>query len=209
MKITWTILLFFISLTSVGQRFSVSPDKMNILYQDVDNPLTITVENCPCNQMVVKTDNGKIVGNNCSYYFYTDSGWNANITIYKKAKQKLVKVGQSTFRVKAFPYPVPKVGPSAGGKIRAIILKNQQYIRAYDDHVYIHTEIDSFTVSIIRGDTCFFSQIENKTNQFSQELINALSEIKSGDTVIFKNLFARRPSGKQISLEPLILYVTD
>lgn len=211
MKIIWTILFSIISFSSVGQRFSVSPDKMNILYQDVDNPLTITVENCPCSQMIVKTDNGKIEGKNCSYYFHTDSGWKANILIYKRVKQKLVKVGQSTFRVKSIPYPVPKVGPSAGGNIKAIVLKNQQFIRAdYDDfEIDIFSPIDSFTVSIIRGDTCVYNQINNRTSAFSKELVNALSAIKEGDTVIFKNIFGRRYNGEAIKLQPLIFYVTD
>ena len=211
MKITWTILFFAISFCSFGQRFSVAPDKMNILYQDVDNPLTITVENCPCNQMVVKTDNGKITGENCSYYFYTDSGWKANIIIYRKVNQKLVRIGQSIFRVKPIPYPAPKVGPSAGGRIKAVVLKNQQFIRTDFDGFDIASfnSIDSFTVSIIRGDTCFYAQINNYTSAFSKELINALSEIKEGDTVIFKNIIARRHNGKSVKLEPLIFFVTD
>lgn len=184
---------------------------MNIFYQDVDNPVTITVENCPCNQMIVKTDNGKIVGKNCSYYFYTDSGWKANITIYRKANKKLVKVGQSIFRVKPIPYPVPKVGPSAGGKIKAIVLKNQQFIRADFDDIQIDSfnPIDSFTVSIIRGDTCIYNQLNNKTNAFSKELTSALSEIKEGDTVIFKNIFGRRHNGEAVKLQPLIFFITD
>jgi len=211
MKISWTILFSIVSFSSLGQRFSVSPDRMNIFYQDVDNPVTITVENCPCSQIIVKTDNGRIEGKNCNYYYHTDSGWKANIIIFRKSNHKLIKVGQSTFRVKPIPYPVPKVGPSAGGKIKAVVLKNQQFIRAdYDDfEIDIYSPIDSFTVSVIRGDTCIYNQLNNKTNAFSKELINALSEIKEGDTVIFKNIFGRRHNGEPVKLQPLIFFVTD
>ena len=184
---------------------------MNVLYADVDNHLTIAVENYPNNSIIVKTNNGKISRSNGSYIFHTTQIGTADIILYKKINGKLKKIGKSTFRVKLIPYPIAKVGPSAGGRIQGIVLKSQQYIRADYDFIDIdiRTPIDSFTVNIIPSDTCFFKQIKNLTNKFSQELIEALKIIKKGYVVIFKDIMARRYNGEIIELDPIYFIIRD
>ena len=54
--------LIILSLSSFSQKFSVSPDKNNVFYIGVDNPITIAVENTSCNSLIVKSTNGKISG---------------------------------------------------------------------------------------------------------------------------------------------------
>lgn len=81
--------LFLILLTfknSHGQKFSIAADKMNILYVGVDNPITIAVENSSNKSIIIKTNNGKITGNNGSYTFRSNEVGKAEISIYKKIK---------------------------------------------------------------------------------------------------------------------------
>jgi hypothetical protein len=206
--------ILFLSLcfvSAAGQRFSIAADKMNVLYADVDNPLTIAVENYPSNSIIVKTDNGIISGGQGSYVFRSNQIGKADITLYKKVNGKLKQIGKSSFRVKLIPDPTPKVGPSAGGKIQKIILKSQQYIRA--DYagidIDINIPIDSFTVTIIRGDTCISKELKNYTNKFSKELTDALAEIKQSDIVIFKDIYSKRYNGETRVLEPIFFFIRD
>ena len=206
--------ILFLSLcfvSAVGQRFSIAADKMNVLYADVDNPLTIAVENFPSNSIIVKTDNGTISGSQGSYVFRSNQIGKADITLYKKVNGKLKQIGKSSFRVKLIPDPIAKVGPSAGGKIQKIILKSQQYIRA--DYagidIDINIPIDSFTVTIIRGDSCISKELKNYTNKFSKELTDALAEIKQSDIVIFKDIYSKRYNGETRVLEPIFFFIRD
>ena len=184
---------------------------MNILYAGVDNPLTIAVENYSNSSIVVKTNNGKISRSNGSYTFFTTQIGTADIILYKKTNGKLKEIGKSSFRVKLIPYPIAKVGPSAGGRIQGIVLKSQQYIRADYDFIDIdiRTPIDSFTVNIIPSDTCFFKQIKNYTNKFSPELTEALAGIKKDYVVIFKEIIAKRYNGEVIELDPIYFIIRD
>lgn len=195
----------------MGQRFSIAADKMNVLYADIDNPLTIAVENIPSNSIIVRTDNGTISGSQGSYVFRSSQIGKADITLYKKVNGKLKQIGKSSFRVKLLPDPIAKVGPSSGGKIQKIILKSQQYIRA--DYagidIDINIPIDSFTVTIIRGDTCTSKELKNYTNKFSQELIDALAEIKQSDIVIFKDIYSKRYNGESRVLDPIFFFIRD
>lgn len=212
MKNIFSLFILFFCLTSAaGQKFSVALDRNNILYQGIDNPLTIAVENYPCNSIVVKTDNGKVLGKACSYYFHTDTGWKANIILYKKVKGHLIKIGSSIFRVKPIPDPIAKVGPSAGGDIQKAVLRNQQYIRAdYEGFdIDIRTPIDSFSVYFISGDTCISKHVKNYTGKFSKELIDALSEIKQNDIVIFKDIYTTRYNKEVKILKPVFLFIKD
>ncbi|MGH2565356.1 MAG: GldM family protein, partial [Ginsengibacter sp.] len=103
------------------------------------------------------------------------------------------------------------VGPSSEGSISGQILKHQQYIRAdYECCGFdARAAIDSFTICIVRGDTCFYNEIKNIGNKFNDEIINALSNIKKDDTIIFKKIFAKGPDDKSIPLKPIIFFITD
>ena len=212
MKNIFSILFFVLCFVSAaGQRFSIATDRMNILYADVENPITIAVENIPNKSIVVKTNNGKISRSNGSYMFFTTLIGTADIILYKKSNGKLKEIGRSSFRVKLIPNPTAKVGPSAGGRIQGIVLKSQQYIRADYDFIDIdiRTPIDSFTVNIIPSDTCFFKQIKNYTNKFSQELTEALAGIKKDYIVIFKDIIAKRYNREIIELDPIYFIIRD
>ena len=206
-----TFSLFFYCFASYAQTISIGADRNNILYAGLDNPLTIAVENTSNKIIIVKTDNGTISGNGGKYIFHSKVTGKADIIIYKKIKGKAKEIGRGYFRVKSIPAPVPKVGPSSGGYIKGEILKHQQYIRAdYECCGFdARAPIDSFTICIVRADTCFYKEIKNIGNKFNDEITNALAGIKKDDTVIFKKIFARDPDNKSIPLTPIFFFITD
>jgi hypothetical protein len=204
-------LLFFKYFISDAQRFSISADQNNVLYVGLDNPLTIAVENFPSEAIIVKADNGTITGNRGRYMFIATKIGKANIIIYKKIRGQIKEIGRNVFRVKPIPAPMPYVGPSSGGYISSNILKQQQYIRAaYECCGFdARASIDSFTICILRGDSCFYKEIKNIGSKFNDEIINELSLIKKDDTVIFKKIFAKGLENESIPLIPILFFITD
>ena len=210
MKKLTTIIAFFVFYSASAQKFSISADKNNVLWIGVDNPLTIAVENYPSNQIVVKADKGEIIGGYGNKYIYRGSEPDGiSIILYKKSNLK--EIGRWSFRLKHIPDPVPKVGPSGGGDIQRIVLINQQYIRADIENFDFNAMfgIDSFTLNVIRTDTCFFKEIINIGSKFGNAVSEALSSIKKNDIVIFKKIYAKGPDGRSRLLSPLVFTIIE
>ena len=207
-------LLVLISLLSfhsvvVSQNFSLSAVKNNVLYIGVDNPLSFAIENYPANQIIVKVDKGVVEGYGRNYSYRGTEPGTVVFTIYKKSN--LEEIGRINFRAKYIPDPVPKVGISKGGIIQAVVLKNQQFIRAELENFDFNAvfEIDSFTLNVIRTDTCYFKEVINIGNKFGSAVVEALMGIKRNDIVIFKKIYVIGPDGRQRLISPLVLTITD
>jgi hypothetical protein len=97
---------FFVlmTLSCLAQKVAVSTDRNNLLYLEVDNPLTIAVENKSCKEIIVTTDNGIITGQNGSYNCKPKSIGLANIIVSIKQNEKIKELQRVAFRVK---YLVP------------------------------------------------------------------------------------------------------
>jgi GldM C-terminal domain len=202
------ILFSLCCFLSRGQRFSISADKMNVLYIGVSNPLSIIVENIPSNSIIVKSDNGTITGNNGRYEFQGGKVGRTQITLYKKINGKIKEIGKGFFRVKQLPLPIFKI---ASGKDRMpkVEIANQQYVRAEleDFDIDIRYNIDSFKVCIVSSDTCKFSVKTNYGNKISEEILNEFKMLKQNDVVVFKDIFIKQPDGTQDMLAPRIITI--
>lgn len=205
--------VFFCQLSA--QQIAVSPDRNNIFYVGIDNPITVTAENCSCNELVVKASNGTLTGKGCQYLFRGIEQGRADITVYKKTGKKLKEIGNNAFRVKRIPPPVFKIGPYGGSnyslerKAQRVVLAGQQFVRAdlenFDFDVRFN--IDSFSVKIFYGDSCKTKTFFNSTGKISQQLSDAFSILKKDDIVIFNKIFAKGPDGQEWELVPLILTI--
>jgi len=186
-----------------GQLISISSDNNKILYAGIENPLMIVVSNVSPKNFVVKTDNGKLSGENGHYYFYTDTGSIVNITLYKKGSNE--KIGSVTCFVRQIPDPSPTLGTYSGGEIPLEYIKSQPGIRTNHQSIY-YTKglpIISFTVSIIRNNDYVFKEIKNEVDTFSKEVSKAFQQLKPGDSVVINNIFAKRHDGSLTILNTL------
>ena len=106
MKKYFLLLLTHLSvITFYGQNIAVAADKMNVLYVGIDNSITIAAENCYNKSLVVIATNGKLIKDNGQYLFRSETVGATEITVYKKEKGKLIKLGSTFFRLKAFHSP--------------------------------------------------------------------------------------------------------
>lgn len=85
----------------------VSPEKMNVLYIGVPNPLAISVPGIPADRVTAKISNGSISGNNGSYSANVTSTGTVTVDVYANIDGSNKKMGDMTFRVKKIPKPTP------------------------------------------------------------------------------------------------------
>jgi hypothetical protein len=203
-----TTVILLVTVVSRSQDISIANEKMNIFYKGIDNPISFAADGVSSKSLIIKANNGTVSKQYGYYTFRSDSIGKAEIIIFKKVQGKLKEIGRRAFRVKTIPDPIPKVGPSAGGRIVTAVLKAQQYIRADIENfdIDIKTPIDSFTICITRGDSCYYKELQNSGSKFNDDVIQALSKVKNGDTVIFKNIFGRNVYGELKEFDSVVFF---
>ena len=142
----------------------------------------------------MKTNNGKVTGAKGKYYYYTDTGFAANIVVFKKTKNGEEVVGLYPFRIRQIPDPEAKVSGQKGGKIPAALIHFATSISSDTETFYFEKglPITYFALSIVRDNKYVYQDIKNTGEQFNEEIKDALSHIEPGDSVIFKDIFATR-----------------
>ena len=211
MKKYFVLLLTILFTVSVhGQGIAVAADKMNELYISIDNPITIAAENISNKSLIVKTTNGKLTGEKGQYIFRSETVGPAEISVYKKLNSKLIKLGSAVFRVKGIPLPTFKIG-SGRLSVTKVELISQQFVRADIEGFDFEAKfpVDSFTVCIVRADTCRYAVIKNIGNKINDEIRNEFQQLKEKDIVIFKKIYAKTPGGIEVELMPVMININN
>ena len=199
---------------SFSQKVAVELELNNVLYIELENPIRIAAENISCKNLIVKTDNGAIAGENGIYICTPKFIGPANITIYTNQEGRLKKIKTLPFRVK-FYVPIENIqfyfaNCSNSCKMSKSELLKQRFVRAEVvnmdfDYKY---PVDSFKVEIRYEDSVkIFNNIGNEINR---ELLNEFSLLKKDSQILFTDIHSHRPVTESIIiLSPLKLIITE
>lgn len=199
--------LFIFNPLLFAQHVTVSNEAENVFHLGIDNPVSVTVENCPCNQLRIKATNGTITGSNCEYTFRPRSIGRVQILVYRKVDKNLKKLQSLNFRVKPIPDPSFKIGPYGfNAKADSRVIAAQEYVRAELSGEYGcgTIPIKNFTVSILYTDSCKIQVFQNSTGKLSDEIREAFKKIKKGDIIIFRGINVMLLDGTISEISPLL-----
>lgn len=93
---------------------AVSPDKMNVFYIGVDNPISVSAAGVAPENLVVNISGGTLSGSRGKYIVRVNSGTEATVSVGGKFGDKTTSMGSFKFRVKRVPDPVCYVGSIKG-----------------------------------------------------------------------------------------------
>lgn len=96
----------------------VSPEKLNILYLGVQNPLAISAPGISADKLKLSISAGSLSGNNGKFNAFLTSG-PSEVTVNVTAEispGKTMKLGAFPFKVKKLPDPLPSFAGSYGGE---------------------------------------------------------------------------------------------
>lgn len=201
-------LLLFMIMTGVApaaaQDAAVDIDKMHVAYVTVDNPITISLENVPCNKLSLAVDIGTLQKGlgDCQYTFTTDKPGRAVFTISKKEGAKYIEAGKVTYLVKPLPRPTAMIAGKHGGTIAVAIFKAQEGMIARLNGFDFDTsfKIASFQMEVVRDGKVLLST-KNNGNVFEPVARTILTHVAPGDMVAFSNIMCFMPDKRQIELE--------
>jgi gliding motility-associated protein GldM len=185
---------------------TVSPDKMNVFYIGVDNPVSVSAPGFAKDKIRVGISAGSITGSNGSYIVKVTQRGEVKVTVSgEQEKGKNAVLGVSTFRVKPIPPPHVKFANKGGGTLSVAAMKSQNRIFAIleDFDFAANFTINHFTMFIAkpRADILKF---ESNSNQFTPEMSAAMNGLVPGSRITFDFVFATGPDGMKRSLDPII-----
>ncbi|MBB5635831.1 gliding motility-associated protein GldM [Pedobacter cryoconitis] len=184
---------------------TVSPDKMNVIYAGIPNPFSVSAAGFPLESVKASISGGSMSGSNGKYNVSVGGdqiGKVVNITVTASNAGKTLNLGSQQFRVKALPTPKAFIKGKSGGNVELEWLSRANVIETeLDDFVFdIKYKVIRFNATFInpRSDAV---NIPNNGGSFSGQIKGALNSIKPGATVIFKDIIAEGPDGRQKNLD--------
>ena len=186
----------------------VSPDKMNVLYIGVNNPISVSAPGTPTDKVRVSMSAGSISSaGGGKYNVRVSSPGTAHISVSAEvAPGKTQTLSSTEFRVKRIPDPIAKFAGKTGGSMATVALKAQNALFAKLDNFDFDAsfKVTKFTMILAkpRADAIVLS---TSGGQLSSSMSSALNGIVPGTRVIFDNIVAVGPDGTSRQLNAVAL----
>ena len=185
---------------------AVSPDKMNVLYVGVDNPLTITA-GAGSEKVSAQFSGGSItkLGGN-KYVAKPSQGISGEhyVTVLVEGKA----VGKIGFRVKQLPSPSAYVGSLKQGSVPSANFKAMGGVIAKleDSEFDAPFEVVSYSVGAKSDDIPDYMPISNSGSRWTGSAASLISRLKPGALVIISEIVVRDMGGKTRTLNGSLTY---
>lgn len=181
----------------------VSPDKMNVLYIGVPNPVTVSAPGVPTASINANISGGSLSGSGGHYIASVSSIGKARITV---TGEKGMVLGTTEFRIKRIPDPKAQFAGKSGGSTGSANIRAQDRLFAQLDGFDFDAKfnVTHFTLLVVkpRQDAIILS---GSGGELTGAMHSALNTVTPGTTVIFKDIVAVGPDRSPRSLDPIVL----
>lgn len=185
---------------------TVSATKMNVFYEGVVNPLSLSVPGVPADRVSATASNGTLTKvSTGSYTISPKAGRDCDITVSAEIGGKTVSIGTYTFRVKKLPDPIAYLpnGNSkfTGGAIAKSVLTEASSLLAElkDSDFDAKFNIVSFTLNSF--DSMGNSVLAQSDGaKFSSKQKDQIKKLRRGKSVYITQIKAKGPDGSVRSL---------
>lgn len=185
----------------------VSPDKMNVLYIGVPNPISVSAPGIAKEKLHVSMSSGSLSGSNGKYVATVSSIGESTITVSGEiAPGKTAVLGSTMFRTKRIPDPKPQFAGKSSGTTSAANIRAQDRLFAklegFDFDARFNVTRFTLMIAKPRQDVIIYS---TNSGELSAQMRTAMNSVTPGTTVVFKDITAVGPDGTQRSLDSIVL----
>lgn len=175
----------------------ISPVKMNVFYEGVENPVKVSVPGVAPSQLSIVWSNVTARQDGDQWVVIPNGGSAGKmcvVSVSVKQDGKTQSLGSSEFRIKRVPNPVAKVAKLTEGKIKKTTLVAQAGVFAEMDNFDFALEfkVTAFTVSTLKGG--YLKEVSVQGNLFSKEQQDLIKGLSPGAKVFFDQIRAVCPS---------------
>ena len=188
----------------------ISPVKMNVFYEGVENPVEISVPGVPSENLRVNITNARSVKRGNQYIVSPNAGTSGGesvISVSAQINNRAQSLGRQIFRIKRVPDPIATIGGVREGKMGKGLLMAQMGVIAEMENFDFDLKwtISKFTVSTTRGGYQVDETSEsNMLTEAQKELIKSTSR---GQKVYFENIRAIGPGGTRRALGSITITI--
>jgi len=191
---------------------SVSPTKMNVLYVGIDNPLAITAPGFPKDKVTayMSPPNGTFNGRSGEFNVNPYSTGNTEIIVTAELDDGTKQVmGRFPFRIATVPDPVAMVANKSGGRISGSVLGVQKGMFAVLEDFYFELQfnISRYTMYYIPKRSGGIRTEDGVGPLFTTSMENIFDNLRSGDKVLFMDIWARGPDRRPRELNPITFVI--
>lgn len=189
-------------------RATVSATNMNMLYQEIENPVSISVPGVPSEnirpQISPSGQTRLTTQPDGTYIAYVQDGvTEATITVNAYIEGQLTKIDDMLFRARPVPRPIARIAGYEGGRISRQALTAAGRIDAHmgDDFVFAGVEwnVTAFDmITITRGEERRARQTDGSS--LTQEMIGYINDAGTRQNFFFNNIIAEGPGGARRNL---------
>ncbi len=186
---------------------SVSPDKMNVFYIGVDNPVTVTAAGTPADQIRATVAGGSMIPRGNSHYIVrVKKPGRTRVTVSANGRT----LGSAEFRVKTLPDPITTIGAKGtsyykGGLCPKSTLLALRGINATMENFdfELSYRITQFMVTCNIGG--FDESARSSSRNFTPQQKNIIRKAKRKSRVIIEGVKCVGPDGRSRKINDLVL----
>jgi gliding motility-associated protein GldM len=187
----------------------VAPEKMNVLFVGLDNPVAVSVPGVSNNKVHASLSAGTLTPNpkaGAGHFIanVNSSTPNVSINVTAEIDNRQTPMGKFDFRVKSVPNPTATMGGKAeGGNINKNLLLASALIPVMKDFYFeLYWQITEFKMSIA-GKGIEYTEFTGKGNTLDDAMKNAIGRARAGAKVYFEYIKARQINTKDNSTRQL------
>lgn len=208
MKTLYLVLcLSLTALTTAGQGNEkgavVAATYMNVLYRGVSNPIAIAVPGIASENVAATVTNGTIKKVNEGWEIIPGDQDLSQVSVMVNGK----KVSEKEFRVRNIPVPEASfAGKNNGVASKELVSETETLEVKLGDFVWnLRFTITGFRMRYTRDNADY--EFVSDSNMLTNEMKSAISGLKKGETLIFKDIKSIGPDGRAKDLSPIILKI--
>lgn len=187
----------------------ISPSKMNVFYNGVDNPVEISIPGISNITPTINRGTIKPAGTGTGFIVQPEPGTTScDITVFAIVDGVKRNMGSKNFRIKQVPAPIAKVGGITGKTVAKNELAAALGVIAEmpkDFDFDMKFRVTEFTLAAtIRG---FNQEESSKSQAFTEGQKRILNNVQSGSVVSIINIKAVGPKGDPRELNDLVIKI--
>ena len=187
----------------------VSPDKMNVFYIGVDNPVSISVPGIAAEDLVPSMSGGSMGGSRGKYIVRVKGGKECTVNVSAKTKNGVKSMGQGVkFRIKQVPSPVPTVyGKRGTDAIKQGELGFVKSVVPVLDNFEFDLKFPVVSFDVAMNVNGLEVSVSNSGGSLSEAQQTLIKKAKRGNKVYFEKVKVKKPDGSVVDIGTVNLKV--
>jgi gliding motility-associated protein GldM len=187
---------------------TISATKMNVLYLNIPNPLSISAPGVASENLEISVNNGRYEKNGDDFVVYPSkldaTGKNTLISVSAKVNGQSRPMGSMSFRVKEVPPPLATISGKNGGTLKKeeLLAEDGIYADLKDFDFDLKFRVTQFDVSL-SGTGGYVKTYSSKDNKFTSEQRDQFGKLSQGSIIYIDKIMAKGDDGSSRELSPI------